>query len=177
MTITLVLGGARSGKSALAESLAEKTDKNLLYIATATADDEAMGKRIQTHQAQRSDRWQLQEEPLYLAKILQQYDKPNSCLLIDCLTLWLTNLLMHSDKDLPEIELNKLNAILPTLKADIIMVSNEVGLGIIPMGDLTRQFCDEAGRLHQAIAKLSDNVVFTIAGLPQYLKGSPAKLG
>ena len=172
MTTTLILGGARSGKSALAQSLAEGGQKDLFFIATATAYDEEMQQRIQHHQDQRSHRWSLREEPLYLAEILRQYDHPNRCLLVDCLTLWISNLISHADEDLHRVELDKLQAVLPELEADIIIVSNEVGLGIIPMGKLSRQFCDETGRLHQSLAKLSDNVILTIAGLPQYLKGS-----
>lgn len=172
MTITLVLGGVRSGKSALSESIAEKSNKNIFYIATATANDEEMQQRILHHQTKRSHRWQLREEPLYLVEILQQYDHPDRYLLVDCLTLWLTNLICHDDHELLNIETNKLLSVLPTLKADIIMVSNEVGLGIIPQNELSRKFSDETGRLHQSLAKLSDNVILTIAGLPQYLKGT-----
>ena len=179
--MTLVLGGARSGKSALSQSIAEqnqnkKSQKDLFYIATATANDEEMQQRIQHHQTQRCERWTLCEEPLYLADTLRQHDHPDRCLLVDCLTLWVTNLITHTDENLHRIEFDKLEAILPTLKADIIMVSNEVGLGIIPMGKLSRQFCDETGRLHQSLAALSDNVIMTIAGLPQYLKGSASTL-
>jgi len=172
MTITLVLGGARSGKSALAQSIAERSDKDLYYIATATANDSEMKNRIRQHQAERSSRWHLKEETLHLAALLQQEDDSNKCLLIDCLTLWLTNLLLQDDKALINIEIDKLQTVLPTLQSDIIMVSNEVGSGIVPLGELSRRFCDETGALHQSLAKLSDTVILTIAGLPQYLKGS-----
>jgi adenosylcobinamide kinase/adenosylcobinamide-phosphate guanylyltransferase len=178
----LILGGARSGKSRLAEALAEQSGCEVIYIATAavdqSADDPEMVERIRWHQQQRPAHWQTLEEPLHLAAALQQSAAAGRLLLVDCLTLWLSNLLSAAvDKSAAQIdealftsERAALLQLLPELPGDIILVSNEVGQGIVPLGELTRRFCDESGRLHQEIARICDRVTFVTAGLPMRLK-------
>ena len=171
MTISLILGGVKSGKSALAEGQAIDSQLKVTYIATATAGDSAMRQRINHHQQQRPTDWQTIEEPIHLAKQLQDHCSANHCILVDCLTLWLTNLLMQNDEALLRSETNDLIASLANIKGKLIIVSNETNMGIMPLGDITRRYCDEIGLLHQTIAALSDTVVLTIAGLPHILKG------
>lgn len=170
---TLILGGVRSGKSKLAETIARESALPVSYIATATVRDEdaEMLARIRTHRARRPESWSLVEEPLHLAKALRQCDSAEHCVLVDCLTLWLTNLLIAEDPLLFEQEREALIATVPTLKGKIILVSNETNMGVTPLGELSRRYCDEAGRLHQDLAQLSDTVILTVAGLPHYLKG------
>jgi len=170
---TLILGGARSGKSALAERLAVASGHEVVYIATAQARDEEMAARIAHHRAQRPAHWLSVEEPLALAAALEAHARPGRCVLVDCLTLWLSNLLGEADGTLTQ-ERDALLHLLPSLKGQVLMVSNEVGLGVIPMGELTRRFVDEAGRLHQALAAQCERVLFVAAGLPMPLKGSLA---
>jgi len=168
---TLILGGARSGKSAQAEKLAAESGLEVIYIATAQAWDDEMAARIAHHRHARPADWACVEEPLQLAKVLHALARPERCLLVDCLTLWLSNLLGSEDGQVFERERAALLSALPTLPGRIILVSNEVGSGIVPMGELTRRFVDEAGRLHQAIAALSEQVQLVMAGLPLNLKG------
>lgn len=167
----LILGGVRSGKSKLAEQHALATGLPVSYIATATADDDEMRARIAHHQAQRPARWQLVEEPLALAAALQRHAAENHCLLVDCLTLWLTNLLCLEDEQRLQTEVAALLKTLTSLPGHIILVSNETGMGVVPLGELTRRYCDEAGRLHQALAATCNHVILTVAGLPLTLKG------
>ena len=169
--LQLILGGARSGKSRLAEQIAQKSQKTVIYIATAQANDAEMQQRIQHHQQQRPTEWQLIEEQLYLAECLEKNDAAEQMILVDCLTLWMSNLLMHSNPDLQMDQCRKLLAILPQLKSDIILVSNETGLGVVPMGEITRKFVDESGRLHQQLGQIAEKVVFCVAGFPMILKG------
>lgn len=169
--LQLILGGARSGKSRLAEQNAQKSKKTVIYIATAQANDAEMQQRIQHHQQQRPTEWQLIEEQLYLAECLEKNDAAEQIILVDCLTLWMSNLLMHSNPDLQMDQCRKLLAILPKLKSDIILVSNETGLGVVPMGEITRKFVDESGRLHQQLGQIAEKVVFCVAGFPMILKG------
>jgi adenosylcobinamide kinase/adenosylcobinamide-phosphate guanylyltransferase len=169
---TLILGGARSGKSALAERLAAESGHEVVYIATAQAHDEEMAARIAHHRAQRPAHWLSVEEPLALAAALETHARPGRCVLVDCLTLWLSNLLGSPDGERFKQERDALLHLLPSLKGQVLMVSNEVGLGVIPMGELTRRFVDEAGRLHQALAAQCERVAFVAAGLTLPLKGS-----
>lgn len=169
----LILGGARSGKSALAERLALESGLAVTYIATATAGDGEMAERIAHHQSRRPAAWNLAEEPLRLASVLHLNAAPDRCLIVDCLTLWLNNLLASEDETLFHNEREALLQILPGLPGRILLVSNEVGMGIVPLGELSRRFCDEAGRLHQDLARICDRVVFVAAGLPLVLKGNP----
>ena len=173
--LQLILGGARSGKSRLAEKIAKDSDLSVTYVATAQVWDDEMRDRIDHHQAQRPQEWQLIEEPLYLAECLQRIDQnapeTGQVILVDCLTLWMSNLLMNEDQNLQLAECQKLLAVLPTLKSEIILVSNETGLGVVPMGEITRKFVDESGRLHQQLGQISDKVMFCVAGFPMTLKG------
>jgi len=166
----LVLGGARSGKSSYAQQRASESGLQVIYIATATVGDAEMQARIERHQAERPLHWQLIEEPLALADTLKEKASAAHCLLVDCLTLWLSNLLGVQDEDAFQTQVNKLFDVLPSLPGQIIFVSNETGLGIIPMGELTRRYCDEAGLLHQRLAQVCEHVTFMVAGLPQKIK-------
>lgn len=168
MTKTLILGGTKSGKSHLAEQWANATSQVVSYIATAQAHDDEMAQRIKQHQQQRPDNWPTIEQPLYLGDAINQ--ATTDVVLVDCLTLWLTNLLL-AEGDLLTEQISALLDTLQTTDKHIIMVSNETNMGVMPLGDLTRRYCDEAGVLHQRIAKMSDNVILTVAGLPHILKG------
>ncbi len=169
--LTLILGGARSGKSALAERLAIDSGREVVYIATAQALDDEMSERIAHHRARRPAEWISIEEPLVLAATLREHARDHRLLLVDCLTLWLSNLLGTGDTQRFVTERDALLDALAAVPGDVVFVSNEVGLGITPLGELTRRFVDEAGRLHQALAQCCDRVVFVAAGLPLTLKG------
>ena len=172
--LQLILGGARSGKSRLAEQIAKDLKLTVTYVATAQVWDAEMQDRIEHHQLQRPSEWQLIEEPIYLADCLKRIDDENDAeqvILVDCLTLWMSNLLLNEDQNLQCIECDKLLKMLPTLKSQIILVSNETGLGVVPMGEITRRFVDESGRLHQQLGEIADKVVFCVAGFPMALKG------
>ncbi len=168
---TLIIGGARSGKSRLAEQLAMDSGLPVTYLATAQAGDGEMAARIAHHAARRPAHWHTVEEPLALGGALRAHAAPDRCLLVDCLTLWLTNLLLQSDPGRYAQERAALVAALPALPGRIILVGNETGMGIVPMGELSRRFSDEAGWLHQEVATLCDTVLLTVAGLPLTLKG------
>ena len=172
--LELVLGGARSGKSAYAEQLATNQQVDVTYIATAQAGDDEMAQRIAQHQAQRPTNWKTVEAPLELAHVLQHEAAADRCLLVDCLTLWLTNCLLQEKQNFWSQQREQFLQRLGELPGSIILVSNEVGHGIVPLGELNRRFVDEAGWLHQAVAQRADRVVLVTAGLPQYLKGNEA---
>lgn len=169
----LILGGARSGKSALAEQRAEASGLEVHYIATAQPLDEEMAARIDHHRRQRPSHWSVVEEPLGLAGVLDRHASAERCLLVDCLTLWLSNWLGREPFDEAAFvhQRETFLTVLPQLPGRIILVSNEVGQGIVPLGELSRRFCDESGRLHQAVAEFCDRVTFVTAGLPMTLKG------
>lgn len=169
----LILGGARSGKSALAESLAGASGLAVVYIATAGAADAEMADRVAHHRARRPLDWQLVEEPWAVAAVLRRTAAPDRCLVVDCLTLWLANLLDETCAPArwPQ-ERDALLAALPTLPGQLILVGNEVGAGIVPVNVLARRFRDEAGRLHQDLAAICDRVTLVVAGLPLPLKGA-----
>lgn len=169
--LQLILGGARSGKSRLAEQTAISMQLPVTYVATAQALDSEMQSRIAHHQNQRPAHWSLVEEPLFLAKVLQKIDGSNQIILVDCLTLWLTNLLLLDDPNVQQFECEQLLKVLPTLESEIILVSNETGLGVVPIGEISRRFVDKAGRLHQRLGQIADKVVFCVAGFPMILKG------
>ncbi|HIQ44175.1 bifunctional adenosylcobinamide kinase/adenosylcobinamide-phosphate guanylyltransferase [Ectopseudomonas khazarica] len=169
--LELILGGARSGKSRLAEKLADESGLEVVYVATSQALDGEMTARVAEHRARRPGHWALVEEPLALARVLREQAAPNRCLLVDCLTLWLTNLLLLEDTQRLTAEREALLACIGKLPGRILLVSNESGLGVVPLGELTRRYVDEAGWLHQALAERSQRVVFTVAGLPMVLKG------
>jgi adenosylcobinamide kinase / adenosylcobinamide-phosphate guanylyltransferase len=182
---TLLIGGARSGKSALAESLAAASGREVVVIATAQAHDVEMQARIAAHRARRPAAWSTREAPLALADTLRQVDAPDRLLLVDCLTLWLSNLLLAdlpADTDLSTVQVlapgpcfererAALLSLLPRLQAELILIGNEVGHGIVPLGALNRLFVDESGRLHQALAAQCQQVRFVMAGCTLALKG------
>ena len=178
---TLVLGGVKSGKSAyaalLAHSHASNTGAELVLIATATALDQEMTDRINRHKIERDDSWRVVEEPLALASTIStitQNAKTNSvgtCIVIDCLTLWITNLLLADDQYRLEQEVASFIQAVNTCQVPLLMVSNETNMGITPLGDLSRRFCDETGLLHQQLAKSCEHVVLMVAGLPVSVKG------
>ena len=166
--LTLVLGGARSGKSAFAEALVLGSGLDPAYIATATALDEEMRARVARHRERRGPAWALVEEPLELDRALAGTARAGRAVLVDCLTLWLTNLLM-ADRE-PGAEADRLLGALRDVDGAVVLVSNEVGQGVVPMNALARRFVDEAGRLHQRLAAAADEVVLVTAGLPLHLK-------
>ncbi len=165
----LVLGGARSGKSRFAEALAGQPGCNLHYVATGRAFDDEMRERIAMHRAERGGGWTTHEEPLDLVALLTRIDGADRTVLVDCLTLWVTNLMMD-ERDIAAESAN-LVAALEELKSRVILVSNEVGLGIVPENRMAREFRDHAGRLHQLIAARAAEVYFVAAGLPLKMKG------
>jgi adenosylcobinamide kinase/adenosylcobinamide-phosphate guanylyltransferase len=171
---TLILGGARAGKSAYAEALitaALSSDDTPIYIATAEAGDDEMKARIAEHRARRGQRWTTIEVPLDLTATLRAHVVAKHPALVDCLTLWLANLLA-AGRDIAS-ETERLVASLGNLGAPVVLVSNEVGLGIVPDNQLARAFRDHAGRLNQAVAAAVPRVVMVAAGLPLELKNSP----
>ena len=173
--ITLVLGGARSGKSSYAEKLAMESGLPVTYIATAQVYDDEFKARVQHHKDRRPASWALVEEPHRIAQTLGRLAKPNQCLIVDCLTVWLAQWICadcNPPKDSNwQQEREAFLKLLPTFSGTIIFVSNEVGMGIVPLGEINRQFQDEQGRLNQAVAEIANSVVFIAAGLPLKLKG------
>ncbi|MCE3264536.1 MAG: bifunctional adenosylcobinamide kinase/adenosylcobinamide-phosphate guanylyltransferase [Pseudoduganella sp.] len=183
MTRTLVFGGARSGKSAYAEQLAASSGKEVIYIATAAAGDAEMAARIAQHRAHRPAHWTTVEQPLALADALAAWRAPQRLVLVDCLTLWLSNLMFSDGARYPDVgnialparfhaERAALLAELAVERGDVLLVSNEVGMGIVPWGAVSRSYADEAGRLNQSVAAACDRVAFIAAGLPLMLKGA-----
>jgi len=169
MSVTLILGGGRSGKSRRAEALAEETECLVCYVATAQAieGDAEWQQRIDKHKEQRPNHWKTIEEPLHLDGILNAA-KQGQTIVIDCLTLWLFNVMMES-RDV-EKETCDLCVILETCQADVICVSNELGMGLVPESKLGRDFRDAQGRLNQAVAKVADCVEFIVAGVVMPIK-------
>jgi adenosylcobinamide kinase / adenosylcobinamide-phosphate guanylyltransferase len=167
--ITLVLGGARSGKSTFAERLVAEVAASRLYLATATAGDGEMADRIARHRGRRGAGWKTLEEPLDLIGALKAHTQADRPVLVDCLTLWLTNL-MIAESDI-DADISRLCDGLSGLSGPVVFVSNEVGLGIVPDNAMARAFRDHAGRLHQAVAALASDVYFVAAGLPLKMKG------
>ena len=170
--LQLILGGARSGKSRLAEKLAAESGCAVTYIATSQPLDGEMNERVRHHRERRPEHWALIEEPVELARVLRDNARADACLLVDCLTLWLTNLLMLEDPQRLSAERDALLECLADLPGEIVFVSNETGMGVVPLGELTRRYVDEAGWLHQALAERCQRVVLTVAGLPLTLKGT-----
>lgn len=166
--ITLVLGGARSGKSRYAEQLLAGQAAPI-YLATGQSFDDEMRQRIALHKERRGAQWQTIEEPLFLAGVLTRLSRRDNPILVDCLTLWLSNL-MGVNADVSAACDHLLQA-LEALPGDVVLVSNEVGFGIVPGNKVARDFRDHAGILHQRIAAIADKVVFVAAGLPLILKG------
>jgi adenosylcobinamide kinase/adenosylcobinamide-phosphate guanylyltransferase len=185
MTRTLILGGARSGKSGLAERLARASGKEVVYVATSYGGDAEMTARVAHHRARRPAEWQTVEEATALAAALRAVCAPERIVLVDCLTVWLTNLMFSKQQDYPDVGpidfpplfTDERAALLAWLAGeapgDVIFVSNEVGMGIVPCGAVSRAFVDEAGRLNQDVAAHCERVLFVAAGLPLALKGPP----
>lgn len=168
--IVLVLGGARSGKSTHAQKLAEEWWQKPLYLAPAEALDQEMVERVRLHREQRGPKWGCVEEPLDLAGVLRGTTPPRDGILIDCATLWLTNVLLKEGEAAVQTRKQELFAALKTCPCDVIIVSNEVGMGIVPESALGRTFRDLQGWLNQDLAALADSVLFVIAGIPMKLK-------
>lgn len=164
----LVLGGARSGKSRYAQARAEALGTNCLYFATAQAFDAEMQERIARHKAERGGQWRTIEVPLELPQAIRDHAGKDSVILVDCLTLWASNLMM-AERD-PEAATLSLCEAIEAVAGQLILVANEVGLGIVPDNPLARQFRDIAGRMNQAVAAAADEVTFIAAGLPLKLK-------
>jgi len=170
---TLVLGGARSGKSGFALNVANALDRKRWFVATARAGDGEMADRIRRHQAQRGPAWTTVEEPLRVAERIASIDGPDAVILVDCLTLWLSNLFMEHGEDQAAVEqaVAGLCAGLSRVRGAVILVSNELGQGIVPADALSRRFRDSAGWLNQRVAAQADQVVMAVAGIPMVLKG------
>lgn len=164
-----MLGGARSGKSRMAEQIVEASSLARFYLATAEARDEEMRQRIAEHRTRRVAGWQTLETPLDLETTLAETARPDRALLVDCLTLWLSNILL-AKADVEE-HIAALTMTLRELPGLIVVVSNEVGLGLVPDNALGRSFRDAQGRLNQSVAEACDTVIFVAAGLPLALKG------
>lgn len=177
MSTTLILGGARSGKSAHAEQLATGSGLPVVVAATAEALDDEMRARIARHRRERPASWTVREVPLALTDVLDEMaEGPACCVLVDCLTLWLSNQLHGAAGSDPEATREVMNALVDRVArwpeaSRLLLVSNEVGQGIVPLGALTRRFVDESGRLNQALARVCSRVVLVTAGLPLTLKG------
>ena len=167
--VTLVLGGARSGKSVFAESLACERSRQPVYVATAELVDDEMRRRIETHRARRGKTWGTVEAPIDLAQAIARHSAPRVCLLVECLTVWLGNL-VHYGRDVDAAT----EALLESLAAapgPLVLVANEVGLGVVPDNAMARAFRDQAGRLNQAVARVAGSVYFVAAGIPVAIKG------
>lgn len=174
----LVLGGVKSGKSRFAEQLAGQwaelpghRPEEVTYLATARTGDAEFDLRITRHRLQRPAGWKTIEEPLHIGAEIEKVSDLDRCVLVECLTLWMSNLL--ENEALLEARIDAFCATLATSEAEIILVSNETGLGIMPVNPLARRFGDEIGVLHQRLASLCDEVVLMVAGLPCYLKKKP----
>ncbi|MDQ8729721.1 bifunctional adenosylcobinamide kinase/adenosylcobinamide-phosphate guanylyltransferase [Bradyrhizobium sp. LHD-71] len=170
---TLVLGGARSGKSTFAEQVTCRNGHPKIYIATATAGDDEMRARIAHHRRRRGEGWRTIEEPLQICEVIAREALADRVVLLDCLTLWLSNV-MHAGL-LVDAETRRLADQLQRTACPIVLVSNEVGLGLVPETPLGRSFRDAQGQLNQLIAASVPNVVFVAAGLPLWLKHHPAQ--
>ena len=169
--LTLILGGVRSGKSRMAERLAAHFSGQIVYLATAEAKDVEMQERIALHQIHRPEHWKTIEEPIHLAKALLKYGTTENVVIVDCLTLWITNLLLADERF--KTGRNEIEALITELKRgrhNLVLVSNETNSGVVPMDALSRRFCDEIGSLHQTLAALADNVILMVAGIPTWVK-------
>jgi adenosylcobinamide kinase/adenosylcobinamide-phosphate guanylyltransferase len=168
--IVLITGGARSGKSKYAESRSKKLGERLLYVATAEASDEEMAERIAEHRKRRGEQWRTIEEPVELAEALMLQRGKTDCALVDCLTLWLSNLLLRRDEEHATQKVEELLGILPALDFHVFLVSNEIGWGIVPNNPLGRKFRDLTGWANQRVAEAAGEVVLMIAGIPMIVK-------
>jgi len=168
--IVFITGGARSGKSRFALEEALRVPGRKAFIATAEESDDEMRERIKRHKQDRGEGWETYEEPLMIADVLGKMEGQYGVIVIDCLTLWLANLIMSGLDE--EKETGRLVAVLRAVKkSTLFVVSNEVGMGIVPENELARKFRDAAGRLHQRIAGVADEVYVTFSGIPMKIKG------
>jgi adenosylcobinamide kinase/adenosylcobinamide-phosphate guanylyltransferase len=172
--IILISGGARSGKSKYAEQRAGALGRRQLYVATAEAKDEEMMQRIAEHKSRRGNQWVTVEEPVELAEALLAHQGKIDCALVDCLTLWISNLLVRRDGNHVEEKVDQLLETLPQLDFDVVLVTNEVGWGIVPDNPLARQFRDLAGSTNQRIAAAANEVALMVAGIPMIAKKGTA---
>ena len=172
MMVTLLTGGARSGKSSLAQQWAESQPGKLLYVATATVGDEEMAARVLRHRQQRNERWQTLEEPLWMVERLAEASAGMDGVVVDCLTLWLSSLYFHFDEQPEPVmrQVDRLIDCLPEVSAPLWMVSNELGNGIVPENRMARAFRDLNGEVNQRLAAVADKVFLVTAGLPLQLK-------
>ena len=174
MTFTLILGGARSGKSTCAERRAAESGRPVLYVATATAGDDEMAERIAAHRAARPAAWRTVEAPLDPAAAIREHARPGHLVLLDCVTLWVSNRLLAEPTSTDAELVAQAEAIAEAARArevDLVAVSNEVGLGVVPPYPLGRRYRDALGRVNQALAARADEALFLVAGLPLRLKG------
>ena len=171
---TLILGGVRSGKSRYAEEVARRSGASVTVIVTATAGDEEMAARIAAHRGRRPAEWRVLEAPVELGRAIERVSSPATVVLVDCLTLWLSNLLALDDASALRREREALDEALSRAAGTIMLVSNEVGLGIVPVNELARRYIDQAGVLHQQLAQRCDQVVWMVAGIPTVVKGPRA---
>ncbi len=167
-----ITGGCRSGKSRYALDYANQHFSKKLYLATCEPLDEEMAQRIEHHKKTRGPEWQTVEEPIEIVEKIRQYGDKVEVILLDCITLWLSNLLIKWNDDLRVME--EVSQLIDTIKQSqtfFIMVSNEVGMGIVPAEPLSRRFRDLSGMANQKIAEMADTVIFTVSGIPIFLKG------
>ena len=172
----LVLGGVRSGKSRYAEQIAGRDSVSVVLIVTATAGDEEMAARIAAHRARRPAHWQVIEEPIELGRAIHRATSSGTVVIVDCLTLWLSNLLALENRNVIDAQRAALRSAVAESTGTLVLVSNEVGSGIVPASELGRRFRDEAGMLHQELAQQCDQVVWMVAGLPVMVK-APGRPG
>lgn len=172
--ILLITGGVRSGKSKYAEQRAGQSGERRLFLATAEAKDEEMAQRIAEHRKRRGDQWLTIEEPLELTETLLDQRGKTDCVLVDCLTLWISNLLIRSNEAYAKEKVEQLLKILPCLDFHLVFVTNEVGWGIVPDNPLARKFRDVLGWTNQRIAQAADEIVLMVAGVPIIIKKSNA---
>ncbi len=169
--IIFITGGARSGKSSFAEKLAEGFGAPLGYVATGMAGDSEMAERIRRHRLRRGEKWQTLEEPYDVAGVIRGHDGHFRAMLLDCVTLWVTNLLLHCDDPTrARTEVLALAEVLPALTTPVVIVANEVGMGIVPENDLARTFRDLAGEANEILAAAADEAYVVFSGLPLKLK-------
>lgn len=173
--VILITGGARSGKTLYAEERAAQMGERLLYLATGEAKDEEMARRIAEHKKRREKKWTTIEEPLEMVRELFLRRGRVDCVLVDCLTLWLSNLLLQRGEEAAEKAVGGLIEVLPTLDFHCLLVTNEVGSGIVPDNPLGRQFRDLAGWANQRIASAADEVILMVAGIPMVVKNNAAR--
>jgi adenosylcobinamide kinase/adenosylcobinamide-phosphate guanylyltransferase len=173
--MTYITGGARSGKSRFAQMLAETCPGDLLYVATAGVHDEEMASRVERHRLARGERWTTLEEPLALSERLPSAAAGKGAVLLDCVTLWLTNLLFSCNEEEARVlaEVDRFFSVLPGLTATLFVVSNELGMGVVPANPLARKFRDLAGDVNQRLAAVADEAWLVVSGLPLRIKSSP----